>query len=138
LVLRECPFCHRPLEARLLSKEEIDSAEAAKVVDFPLEMSPVRGITQGGLMPATTTGVMGLVIGLDESDRNAIASHPEAFLTYKMSYRCKHCGKEWTKISVETKSLPRDYVIDEEEKTDADAETEAEEAREGEYVEEER
>jgi len=138
LVLRECPFCHRPLEARLLSKEEIDSADAAKVVDFPLEMSPVRGITQGGLMPATTTGVMGSVIGLDESDRNAIASHPEAFLTYKMSYRCKHCGKEWTKISVETKYFPRDYVIDEEEKTDADAETEAEEAREGEYVEEER
>lgn len=51
-----------------------------------------------------------------------------------MSYKCEHCGKEWTKISVEEKPVPRDYVIDEEEKTDQDASTEAEEAREEEYA----
>jgi hypothetical protein len=134
MVFRECPFCHRPLEAQLLSKTEIDSSEATKISDFPIEMSPVRGITQGGFPIAA----MGLVLGLDESDRNAIALHPEAFITYKMTYRCKHCGKEWTRISVESKPLPREYVIDEEEKTEADAETETEEAREEEYVREER
>ena len=99
-----------------------------------MEMSPVGGITQGGLRPFDARGVM----GLDESERNAVAIHPEAFITYRMTYRCKHCGKEWTKISVEAKPLPRDYVIDEAEKTDADGEVEAEEAREEEYVREER
>jgi hypothetical protein len=138
MVLRECPFCHRPFEALLLSKEEIDSSEATKMGDFPVEMGPVTGITQGGLRPYTATGMFGLVIGLDESDKDAIALHPEAFLTYKMTYRCKHCGKEWTRISVEKKPLPRGYVIDEEEKTDADAEAETEEAREEEYAREER
>jgi hypothetical protein len=138
MVFRECPFCHRPGEVQLLSKTEIDSSEATRVSDFPVEMSPIQGITQGGLTPGTATGIMGLVFGLDESDKNAIALHPEAFLTYKMTYRCKHCGKEWTSISVEEKPLPRGYVINEEEKTDADAEAETEEAREEEYVREER
>jgi hypothetical protein len=106
LVLRECPFCHRPLEALLLSKEEIDSSEATKVSDFPVEMSPLTGMTQGGLS-------LGTILGLDESERNAIAMNPEAFITYRLTYRCKHCGKEWTKISSEEKPLPRDYVLDE-------------------------
>ncbi len=128
MVLRECPFCHRPLEARLLSKEEIDSSEATKVGDFPLEVTPFRGTTRGGLS----------ALGRNEPDRNTIALHPEAFITYRMTYRCNHCGKEWTKISVEAKSLPRDYAIDEGEKTDADAEVETEDAREEEYVSEER
>jgi hypothetical protein len=121
-----------------LSKEEIDSGEATKVGDFPMKMSPLKGITQGGVKPFIATGGMGLVTGLDESERSAVALHPEAFITYKMTYGCKHCGKEWTKISAETKPLPRDYVIDEAEKTDADAEVEAEGAREEEYVREER
>jgi hypothetical protein len=98
----------------------------------------MRGITQGGLRPLTATGVSGLVLGLDESERNTIAQNPEAFITYKMTYGCKHCGRKWTKISVEAKPLPRDYVIDEDEKTDADAETESEDVREEEYIREER
>jgi hypothetical protein len=138
MVLRECPFCHRPLEARLLSKEEIDSSEAAKTGDFPLETNSDRGITRGGIRPLTGTGAIGFVMGLDESERSRIALNPEAFIAYRMTYRCNHCGKEWTRISVEAKPLPRDYLIDEEEKTDADAEVEAENAREEEYVREER
>jgi hypothetical protein len=114
MVLRECPYCHRPLEAQLLSKEEIDSSEATKVSDFPLLAGSMRGMTQGGVTPYSSAGVMGLVLGMDESERNAIAMNPEAFITYKMTYRCKHCGKEWAKISVETKPLPREYVADEE------------------------
>jgi len=136
MVLRECPYCHRPFEAQLLSKEEIDSSEATKVGDFPLEMSPLGGVSEGGLTPVRAGGIMGVVLGLDGSMKNSIALHPEAFITYRMTYRCKHCGKEWTKISAETILLPRDYVIDEEEKTDADADTEEEEAREEQYVRE--
>lgn len=59
--------------------------------------------------------------------------HPKAFISYKLSYRCKHCGKTWTKLEVEKKALPRAYVEDEEEKTDYDAHIEQEEAREDEY-----
>jgi hypothetical protein len=103
------------LEAQLLSKEEIDSSEATKVNDFPLEMSLTGRITQGGLAPMSATGAAGMTIGLDESEKSAIAMKPEAFLTYKMTYRCKHCGKEWTKIAIEEKPLPREYVINEEE-----------------------
>lgn len=136
MVLGQCPFCHRPLEARLLSKEEIDSSEATKMGDFPVEMSLVKGITQGGLRPITTPGLLGLVIGLDESDRNSVALHPDAFRTYRMNYVCKHCGKEWAKISVEGKPVPREYVINEEEKTHYDAHAEAEQAREEEYARE--
>lgn len=121
-----------------MSKDKIDSSEATKVSEFPLETGPMRGITQGGLRPSTAIGVSGLVLGIDESERSTIAQNPEAFITYKMTYRCKHCGKEWTKISVEAKTLPRDYVIDEDEKTEADAETESEDAREVEYIREER
>jgi hypothetical protein len=63
----------------------------------------------------TSTGMIGLVLGLDKPDRNAIARNPEAFITYRMIYRCHHCGREWTKISVEEKPLPREYVVDEQE-----------------------
>ncbi len=138
MVLHQCPYCHRPFEAELLSKQEIDSSEATRVGDAPLEMGVVSGITQGGLRPGVAGGRFGLVLGLDPSDRDAIALHPEAFITYKIAYGCRHCGKEWTKISVEEKSLPRNYVLDEEEKSDYDASVEAEEAREEEYVREER
>jgi hypothetical protein len=129
LVLRECPYCHRPFEAQLLSKEKIDSSQATKVGDFPIEMSSLGGLSEGGLTPVDAGGLMGMVLGLDESTRNAIALQPEAFITYRMTYRCKHRGKEWTRTSAETIPLPRDHVIDEEERTDADADTEREEAR---------
>lgn len=138
MILHECPYCHRPFEAELLSKEEIDSSEATKVSDFPLELSLVHGITRGGLTPSLGAGTLGLVLGLGESEKETIALHPEAFITYKITYRCKHCGKEWTKISVEEKPLPREYVLDDEEKSDYDASIETEGAREEEYVREER
>jgi hypothetical protein len=65
-----------------------------------------------------------------------VASDPEAFITYKLGYRCKHCGKEWSRLSVKAVGLPENYVEDEEEKTEYDASKEEEEAREDEYVEE--
>ena len=59
------------------------------------------------------------------------------FTTYKETYRCKHCRKEWTKLSVEEVGIPKQYVEDEEEKTEYDAEQETKEAREEEYAREE-
>ncbi len=113
LVLKECPFCHRPFEAELVSKEQIDSSEVTKQ----------RDVFFGG----------GRVVSIDR-----IADHPEAYITYKLTYRCKHCGKEWSKLDVEEVGLSKEYVEDEEEKTEYDAEQEAKEAREEEYAREER
>lgn len=77
-----------------------------------------------------------MLLGLDVRDRETIAMRPEAFITYKVGYKCKHCGQVWSKIEMEEKPLPRDYVVDDEEKTDADAEVEDEAAREEEYARE--
>jgi DNA-directed RNA polymerase subunit RPC12/RpoP len=112
MVLYECPFCHRLFEAEALSKVEIDS----NTLPNPPHLSR--------LGHASNTGT--------------IARNPQAFTTWKTTYGCKHCGKEWTKLSVEEKPIPRQYLVDDQEKTDYDAEREAEEAREEEYVRESR
>lgn len=131
MVLRECPFCHRPFEAEALSKEQVDSNEVTKVSDFPSEKNPLTGqINQGGFVMSRGS----LVLGLSEEEKNTVAMRPEAFITYKLSYRCRHCGKEWTKLQVEEKPIPRAYIEDEEEKTDYDAHVEEKEAREEEYA----
>jgi hypothetical protein len=133
MVLRECPFCHRPLEAELLSKKQVDSAEATKVSDFPIEENSFTGqIMEGGF--TMNRGL--LILGPADGQRQAVAMHPEAFITYKLSYKCKHCGKTWTKLEVENKPLPREYVEEEEEKTDFDAHIEEEDAREDQYARE--
>jgi hypothetical protein len=82
-----------------------------KVRDFPLERSPLTGrITQGGQF--MTRG--SLILGLSEDEEKALAIRPEAFIIHKLTYRCKHCGKEWSKLSTEEKPLPREYVENEE------------------------
>ncbi len=129
MVLRECPFCHRPFEAELLSKEQVDSSEVTRVSDFPVEWARGGQVSEGGLYFSS-------VFGPTEDERAAVAARPEAFITYKALYKCKHCGKEWTKLSVEEIPIPREYVEDEEEKTDYDAHVEEEEAREEQYARE--
>jgi len=112
LVLEECPFCHKFLAAELLSKEEVDTAETLKEKDVFFKM--------------------GLTIETGER----VADHPEAFITYRFAYRCRDCGKEWTKFRVREVGIPKEYVEDEEEKTDYDAGNEEEEAREEQYARE--
>jgi len=112
LVLEECPFCHKFLAAELLSKEEIDTAEALKEKDAFFKM----GIT------------------IETGER--VADHPEAFITNRFAYRCRDCGKEWARFSVREVGIPREYPEDEEEKTDYDAGREEEDAREEQYARE--
>jgi hypothetical protein len=131
VVLRECPFCYRPFEAKVLSREQVDSSEVTRVADFPLETNLATGqVVRGGFVMRQGS----LFLGLSEDEKKAVAMRPEAFLTYRVSYRCNHCGKEWTKAQVEEKQLPREYALDDEEKTDLDAHVEQEEAREEEYA----
>ena len=70
MVLEECPFCHKFLVAELLSKAEIDTAEALKEKDAFFKM----GIT------------------IETGER--VVDHPEGFITYRFAYRCRDCGKE--------------------------------------------
>jgi hypothetical protein len=106
LVLKECPFCHKLLAAQLVSKEEVDSGEILSQNDVIFRRAFLRSRVQG------------------------IAERPEAFVTYKLTYRCKSCSKEWSRLSVKEIGLPKEYVEDEEEKTEYDADKEEEQARE--------
>jgi hypothetical protein len=110
--LEECPFCHKFLAAELLSKEEMETSEALKEKDAFFKM--------------------GITIETGEK----IADHPEAFITYRFAYRCRDCGREWAKFSVREVAGPREYVEDEEERTEYDAEKEEEDVREEQYARE--
>jgi len=84
IIGNECPFCHRPFSAQLISKDKVDtSLEAPK---------PESG---------------GTIVGRQLTSRY---SHGEDSVTYKLTYRCKHCGKEWTKLSEKEVEVPRGYV----------------------------
>lgn len=93
-----------------MSKEEVDYNELTRATDFPLVSGPLGGTSRGGIMLSRGSPVLGLS---DEEER-AVAMHPETFITYKVGFKCKHCGETWTKIMVEEKQLPREYVLDEE------------------------
>jgi hypothetical protein len=109
LVLEECPFCHKFLAAELLTKSEVDTSDALKEKDAFFK------------------------VGITVETGERIADHPEAFITYRYSYRCRDCGKEWARLKVREVGILREYLEDEEEKTDDDADTE-EEAREEQYA----
>ena len=113
MVLEECPFCHKFLAAELLSKEEVDTAEAFKEKDAFFKM------------------------GISIETGEKIADHPEAFVAYRFAYKCRDCGKEWNKFKIREVDVPREYVEDEEEKTDYDAEKDEDDGREEQYAREE-
>ncbi len=124
LLFKECPFCHRLLAAEQLSREEIDSNEVTTQID-----NIPQGTMPGGL------GSAGLGIGIGPNvEFERFKDEPDAYITYKVTFRCKDCGKEWTKLEVEHVKIPLQYVEDEAEKTDYDADVEEEEAREEEYA----
>jgi hypothetical protein len=106
LVLKECPFCHKVLVAQLVSKEEVDTGEILSQNDVIFRRAFLRSRAQG------------------------IAERPEAFITYELTYRCKSCRKEWSRTPVKEIGLPKEYVENGEEKTEYDADKEAEQARE--------
>jgi len=112
LVLEECPFCHKFLAGELMSKEVVDTAEALKEKDALFKM----GIT------------------IETGER--VADNPEAFVIDRFAYRCRDCGKEWTKFRVREVEIPREYVEDEEETTDYDVGKGEEDAGEEQYASE--
>jgi hypothetical protein len=67
--------------------------------------------------------------------RTGVPTPIEFFTTYKILYRCKHCGKEWTKMSTEEIAIPR-REAGTEQAMDADVEREEEVAKEEQYARE--
>ena len=59
--------------------------------------------------PDQTTIPEAIVAGRDATPR----SQGEGLVTYRLTYRCKHCGKEWTKLSEKEVDLPESYIKDE-------------------------
>ncbi len=96
----------------VLSKEVIDAAEALKEKDALFKM----GIT------------------IETGER--LADRPDEFIAQRFAYRCKECGKEWTKFKVQEVGTNREDVEDDEEKTDFDSGKEDEDAREEQYASE--
>ena len=111
MVLEECPFCHKFLAGELLSKEVVDTAEAFKEKDALFKM----GIT------------------IETGER--LADNPEAFVIDRFAYRCRECGKEWTRFRVR-EVVPRESVEDEEETTDYDVGKAEEDGGEEQYASE--
>ena len=109
----ECPFCHKFLGAELLSREEADTREVLKEKDLFLKT------------------------GLTVEAGERIAEHPDSFVTYKFAYRCRECGKEWARFQIRKAEISREYVEDEEEKTDHESDEESEAERGEEYTVEE-
>lgn len=99
LVLEECPYCHKLFSVEQISKAEVDSNI----------ITPERVISGRGY---------------DIPDAPSMD-----FITYSTTYKCKHCGKEWTKPTEREVDIPRAYVEAEQEKTEYDADRQEEQAR---------
>jgi hypothetical protein len=118
MVLEECPFCHRLLAAEKISKEQVDSNTQGLLKDPRTFESGVK------VLPAGRRNI---------PVPDIFAPSPvQYFITYKILYRCKHCGKEWTKTSTEENEIARsDAGV--EQASSADVAREAEWAKEEEH-----
>lgn len=86
MVLEECPFCHRLLVAEQISKEEVDFNEEGMLGNPPKMIGTGRRREQARLYEPAPVSL---------------------FTSYKVTYRCKHCGEEWSKTHSEEKDIAR-------------------------------
>jgi len=89
---RHCPSCGRRFEIRLVGKEEVDTSEHG---ENPLR---VAGVPEPTLRPLLL------------EDRSPVTVEMEEF---QYTYRCKHCGHEWTEAHEKTEGRkPGSYTGD--------------------------
>lgn len=108
MVSEECPFCHKFLASELLSRREVDTSEVLKEKDVFFKM------------------------GIPVETGERMVERPDAFTTYKFTYRCKNCGREWSSFKVEESGGPRELGGEEEDEVEADGDVEDDEEEAGE------
>jgi hypothetical protein len=97
--LHECRFCHKILAAELVSKEQVD-AHGVKILGPP----PPTMVNPSSPFPPARTIPLRTINPPDIEP----TGKTEEFVTYKLVYRCKYCGKEWSKISKKEYDIPQD------------------------------
>ncbi len=50
------------------------------------------------------------MLGARLNELERMREQPEAFLTYRIAYKCKHCRKEWNTISTKEVKIPEAYI----------------------------
>ena len=111
LVSEECPYCHKFLGAELVSKQEIDTADILKEKDIFYKL------------------------GVPVETGERITENPEQFVTYKLGFKCRQCGKEWSKLKLEGVKTPKGYTESEDDEPDYNGESE-EDPEEEQFAEE--
>ena len=113
LALEECPYCHKFLAAELVSKQKIDTADLLKEKDVFYKL------------------------GVPVETGERIAENPEMCVAYKLGFKCRQCGKEWSNLKIEGIKFPEEYNESEDEESDYDPDREEDEAAgEQQYAEE--
>lgn len=98
---RHCPSCGRRFEIRLVSKVRIEDTEHVDERDGLL--SPTKSGMITGPKPTPVPTVV--------HDAGPVTVDMEEF---QYTYRCKHCGHQWSEVHEKTEVAPRsaDYTGD--------------------------
>ncbi|MDH2901218.1 MAG: hypothetical protein PXY39_09625 [archaeon] len=89
----ECPQCHRPFRVMLEDKEVVDDERAE---DFKEDLKEKVEDALDALEPIHVRpwvpGSHGRDVEVDEK-------------TYEYTFKCKHCGNEWTEFKTKEKQV---------------------------------
>ena len=83
---RHCPACGRRFEIRLVSKKELEEMDT-------VEKEP-PGVAGTDAMGPAWTGSIAAGRALMEENTPMLFTDEE----FQYSYRCKHCGHEWSEV----------------------------------------
>ena len=112
--MEECPYCHKFFAAEQISKDEVDS-----------------NISRNPLAPEEAARIATRYTRY--YDPGLGHTRYQDVITYQKHYRCKHCGKEWTKMSEKVLKVPGRYIPADE----SQVAREEEKAKEEQYAREE-
>ena len=100
--LRHCPSCGRRFEIRLVKKELVDSQEMSEKLERPESPIIARSMTPinpAGPAPTVLSNEVPSIVDIED---------------FQYTYRCEHCGHEWSKVHKEEQSYraPEGYTGD--------------------------
>ena len=90
IFFRHCPACGRRFEIRVAKKEEVSESHWSGRIDSDTDE-----------VEESTLSLTPLVLSQEES-KPAIVEEKD----FNYTYKCKHCGHQWTEIHEETHTEP--------------------------------